>query len=331
MKSLPNLPVEIAGLGSYLPEKILTNHDLEEMVDTSDEWITKRTGIKERRIADDSQATSDLAANAAREAIDDAHLAPEDVDAILVCTCTPDHLFPATACLVQNAIGAENAVCFDIEAACSGFVYGMMQGASMVGSGMTQNCLVIGAETLSRMTDWTDRRSCILFGDGAGAAVLTRSQNGGEVIFAEAGGDGGRPDILMVPAGGSRQPGHNPENSKDDYFIQLHGREVFKSAVGKLGEMIERVPEETGISLEEVDVIVPHQSNERIIRSVCRRAELPQSKAYMNIDRVGNTSAASIPIALHEAVQEGCVKRGDKVLLMAFGGGLTWGNMLLTY
>jgi 3-oxoacyl-[acyl-carrier-protein] synthase-3 len=331
MKSSPNLAVEIAGIGSYLPDKKLTNHDLEQMVDTSDEWITKRTGIKERRIADDSEATSDLAAVAARRALQDAGMEAQDLDAVLVATCTPDHFFPATACLVMTEIGAENAVAFDLEAACSGFVYGMMQGASMIGSGMAENILVIGAETLSRVTDWSDRRSCILFGDGAGAAVLTPARNGGEIIFCEAGGDGSRPEILIIPAGGTRQPASHETVEDGKHYMQLHGREVFKWAVGKLGELVDKIPEETGVSLEKVKLIIPHQSNERIIRSVCRRADLPHDKAFMNIDHAGNTSAASIPIALDEAVQEERLERGDLLLLLAFGGGVTWGSMLLRY
>lgn len=331
MKTSLNLSVEIAGLGSYLPEKEMTNHDLEKMVDTSDEWITKRTGIKTRRIAADDEATSDLAANAATKALEDADMSPDQIDAILCCTCSPDYLFPATACLVQEAIGATSAVAFDLEAACSGFVYGLTQASSMVGSGMADNVLVIGAETLSRMTDWTDRGSCILFGDGAGAAVVTNDTDRSKVLYAEAGADGSRPDILMIPAGGSRNPGNHDTVDRGDHYMKLEGREVFKYAVGKLGELVQRIPEETDKSLDDIDVIIPHQSNERIIRSVCERANLSQDKAYMNIDRVGNTSAASIPIALHDAVEEGFVQRGDLVLLVAFGGGITWGSILLEY
>ena len=331
MRSHTTLPVEITGLGSYLPERILTNHDLEQMVDTSDEWITQRTGIKERRLAAQNQATSDLAVAAAREALKQAGMAPEQVDAIICATCTPDYLFPATACLVQAALGAENAVCYDVEAACSGFVFALAQGAAMVAAGVLENAVIIGAETLSRFTDYDDRRSCILFGDGAGAAVLSKSRNGGEVIYCELGADGCRPELMIIPAGGARLPTSRETADRRDHFIKLEGREVFRYAVNKLGELVLRIPEETGIPLEDIKLIIPHQSNDRIIRSVCERAGIPEQKAYMNIDRVGNTSAASIPIALDEAVQRGRIQRGDLVLLLAFGGGVTWGSILLRY
>ncbi|MFP4028212.1 MAG: beta-ketoacyl-ACP synthase III [Candidatus Brocadiia bacterium] len=331
MKSLCKLPVEFAGLGSYVPDKVLTNYDLEKMVDTSDEWITKRTGIKERRLVADHQATSDLAVAAAKQALDDAELAPEDVDVLTVCTCTPDHFFPATACLVQDAIGATNAVCYDLEAACSGFVFGTTQAAGMVQSGIAKNALVIGAESLSRFTDFEDRRSCILFGDGAGAAVLTGTDRSAEIIYCDLGADGSEPDILVIPAGGSRKTASHQTVDAGEHYMKLKGREVFKYAVNKLGELVQRIPEETDVALEEIKMIIPHQSNERIIRSVCERAALPLDVAYLNIDRVGNTSAASIPMALTESVEKGIVERDDYVLLLAFGGGLTWGSILFRY
>jgi len=331
MRSHIALPVEIAGLGSYLPDRVLTNHDLEQMVETSDEWITQRTGIRERRVAAEDQATSDLAVSAARQALEQAAVAPEKVEAIICATCTPDYLFPATACLVQAALVAENAVCYDVEAACSGFVFGVAQAAAMVAVGVLENALVIGAETLSRFTDYTDRRSCILFGDGAGAAVLTKSHNGGEVLYCELGADGRRPELMTIPAGGARIPASDKTVKDRGHYIRLEGREVFKYAVNKLGELVLRIPQETGIPLSDIKLIVPHQSNDRIIRSVCERAGIPDSKAYMNIDRVGNTSAASIPIALDEAVRSGRLERGDLVLLLGFGGGVTWGSILLRY
>jgi 3-oxoacyl-[acyl-carrier-protein] synthase-3 len=242
-------------------------------------------------------------------------------------------LFPATSCIVQNAIGATNAFCYDLEAACSGFLFGFAQGAALVSAGITKNALVIGAETLSKFTDWEDRRSCILFGDGAGAAIIQKGNPEDErgIIFCEMGSDGSRPEILMIPAGGSRTPSSHKTVDNRSHYMKLEGREVFKWAVGKLGELVGRIPEETGIALDEIKLIIPHQSNERIIRSVCQRANIPAEKAYMNIDRVGNTSAASIPIALEEAVQKKLLTRGDLVLLLSFGGGVTWGAMLLRY
>ncbi len=331
MKSLCKLTVEIAGLGSHLPERVLSNADLEQMVDTSDGWITKRTGIRERRIAAETEATSDLAVVAARNALAEAGLSPANVEAIIVTTCTPDYLFPATACLVQTALGADNALPYDLEAACCGFLFGLAQGGALVVAGVTENALVIGAETLSRFTDYTDRRSCILFGDAAGAAVLTRSTGTGEIIFCEMGGDGSRQELLMIPGGGSRRPPTHETVDNADHFMKLQGREVFRCAVSKLGELLVRIPQETGISLDDIKLIIPHQSNVRIIRSICERAGIPEEKAYVNIDRVGNTSAASIPIAMDEAVQKGVLQRGDLVLLLAFGGGITWGSMLLRY
>jgi len=331
MKSNLRLSVEISGIGSHLPEKVLTNHDLERMVNTSDEWIVPRTGIKERRIAAESEAVSDLAALAARKALEQAGLGPKELDAILVATCTPDHFFPATACLVQTAIGAENAVCHDIEAACSGFVFALSEAAAMIGGGFMRNVLIVGSEVLSKFTDYTDRHSCILFGDGAGAAVLTRSEGESEIIYCEMGSDGSRPEILVVPAGGSRRPASRETVERREHYMQLQGREVFKWAVGKLGELMLRIPEETGIGLDQINLIVPHQSNVRIIRSACERAGVPVEKAFMNIERVGNTSSASIPIALDEAIQQGRLQRGDLVLLLAFGGGITWGSVLLRY
>jgi 3-oxoacyl-[acyl-carrier-protein] synthase-3 len=330
MHTQQSLPVEIAGLGRYVPDKVLTNDDLAQMVDTSDDWIVTRTGIRERRIAADGQATSDLAIAAARQAIERAEMDPAELDAVIVATCTPDHLFPATACLVQSALGAQNAMAFDLEAACSGFLFAMGNATAMIGSGMGRNIVVVGAEVLSRITDYTDRGSCILFGDGAGAMVLRRAGKG-EVIYTEMGADGSWRDILLVPAGGSRKPVTHETLEQREQYIFLEGREIFKLAVNKLTELLERIPQRTGISMDEVKLVIPHQSNIRIIRSACERGGLDPDKAYVNIDHVGNTSAASIPLAMSEAVDEGLLERGDLVLLLAFGGGLTWGATLLRY
>ncbi|MCD6415309.1 MAG: ketoacyl-ACP synthase III [Planctomycetes bacterium] len=331
MKCSKTLSVEIASVGSYLPERVLSNDDLSEMVDTSDEWIYPRTGIRERRIAAPEQATSDLAAAAAEQALARAGLEPEGLDAILVATCTPDHQFPATACLVQAALGARNALACDLEAACSGFVYALTHAAAMLETGMADNILVIGAETLSRMTDYTDRRSCILFGDGAAAALLRRATDGGQVLYTELGADGSGGDLLIIPAGGTRSPASLETVKNRRHYMKIKGPEVFKIAVNKLLELLQRIPEETGVDLADIKMVIPHQSNARIINSMLKRAGMDLGKAYMNIDRVGNTSAASIPIALAEAVEQGKLQRGDLVLLMAFGGGLTWASALLRY
>ncbi len=317
-------------MGSCLPERVLTNDDLAQMVETSDEWIVPRTGIRQRRIAAEDQATSDLALEAGRQALEQAQLDPAELDAVIVATCTPDYAFPATGCLVQAGLGAANAMAFDLEAACSGFLFGLTNACGMIGSGMAGNVLVIGAEVLSRITDYTDRATCILFGDGAGAMLLRRrGDGGGEVIYHEMGADGSWPDILMVPAGGSRSPISHQAIDQREHYIKLQGRDVFKLAVNKLTELLGRIPERTGISLDDVKMVVPHQSNIRIIRSACERGGLDPEKAYVNIDRVGNTSAASIPLALAEAVERGKLERGDLVLMLAFGGGLTWGATLL--
>jgi len=331
MDTQRRLPIEIAGLGGYVPDRVLTNADLEKMVETSDEWIVRRTGIKERHIAADHQATSDLAIVAAGRALESAGIQAADLDAILVATCTPDHFFPASGCLVQAAIGAANAMACDLEAACSGFLYGFSWAGGMIASGMAGNVLLIGAEMLSRSTDYTDRRSCILFGDAAGAAVLRPARQGSEVLYTELGSDGSRPELLRIPAGGSRLPASHETIEQRSHYMHLQGREVFKLAVNKLTELLERLPLRTGIPLTDIDIVIPHQSNMRIIKSVFERVGLDLNKAYTNMERVGNTSAASIPLAMAEAVEAGQIRRGDLVLLLAFGGGMTWGCILIRY
>jgi 3-oxoacyl-[acyl-carrier-protein] synthase-3 len=325
------LPIEMASVGVYLPERILTNDDLERMVETSDEWIVQRTGIRERRIAADDQATSDLATAAARQALAGAGMEAAELDAVFVATCSPDFAFPATACLVQAAIGATNAMACDLEAACSGFLYGLSWGCGMIVSGMARNVMVIGAETLSRMTDYTDRASCILFGDAAGATILRPSRNAGQVLYMELGADGSNAEMLLTPAGGSRNPASLETVERREHYMRIQGREVFKLAVNKLIELLQRIPQATGVPLDDVKLVIPHQSNVRIVNSALQRVGLDTGKAYMNIDRVGNTSAASIPVALAEAVANGSVQRGDLVLFLAFGGGITWGSVLIRY
>jgi len=325
------LPVEIAGVGAYLPEAVLTNEDLERMVDTSDEWIVRRTGIKTRHVVAPDQATSDLAIEAAQKALADAGMDAAELDAIIVATFSPDSLIPATACLVQNAIGAVNAFGYDLAAACSGFVFAYAQAVGMIGSGMARNVMVIGAESVTRLTDYTDRGSCILFGDGAGAVILRRAQHGGAFLHCELGADGSQPDILKVPGGGSRLPATHETVDNGDHFIKLAGRDVFRQAVTKLTTLIKDLPLQAGISLDEIKLLVPHQSNMRIMNSACERTGMDPGLVYMNIERVGNTSAASIPIALHDAIAEGRLDRSDIVLFLCFGGGLTWGSMLVRY
>jgi 3-oxoacyl-[acyl-carrier-protein] synthase-3 len=256
---------------------------------------------------------------------------PCELDAVIVATCTPDYEFPATGCLVQTGIGAENAMAFDLEAACSGFVYGFCFASGAVASGLMRNVMVIGAETLSRITDYTDRGSCILFGDGAGAAIVRSATDGREVVYADLGSDGSMPDILMVPAGGARRPASHETVDERGHYMKLMGRDVFKQAVNKLAELIQRIPERTGVALEDIKMVIPHQSNIRIIRSACERGGIDVEKAYVNIDRVGNTSAASVPLAMAEAAATGKLVRGDLVLLLAFGGGLTWAAVLMRY
>lgn len=331
MQNRSSLRVEIAGLGAYVPDRVLSNEDLEKIVDTSDEWITQRTGIKERRILAENEATSDLAAAASVRALEMAETDPSELDMILIATCTPDYFFPATGCLVASRIGASNAAAYDIEAACSGFTFGLAQGGAAIVAGLAANVLVVGAEALSRFTDYEDRRSCILFGDGAGAAVLRRASGASEVIYTELGSDGSKEQLLILPGAGSRHPASHQSVDEKQHFMKIQGREVFRLAVNKLTELMLRVPERTGVSLEDIDLIIPHQSNYRIINSACERVGVPVEKAYMNIDRFGNTSAASIPIAMDEAARNGRMRRGNLVLLLAFGGGITWASVLLRY
>jgi len=322
----------ITGTGAFLPAKVLTNHDLEKMVDTNDEWITTRTGMKERRIADPDAACSDLAAAAAKEAITNAGIKPEDIDLILVATCTPDHSFPSTACRVQAKIGALNAGAADVSAACSGFVYCLGMAQAYIGSGMANRVLVIGAELLSKFIDYTDRTSCILFGDGAGAAVVEATEEAGRgVLYSHLGADGRGGDMMIVPAGGSAMPATAETVAQRQHYIVIRGREVFKFAVTKMQWLIEDAAANVGATPEDIDLVVPHQVNIRIINSAAERAGFPLEKIFVNLDRVGNTSAASVPIALHEANAEGRMKPGDLVVMIGFGGGLTWSSAAMRW
>jgi len=316
----------ITGVGSCVPERVVTNFDLEKMVDTTDEWIRTRTGIRERRVAAEDQATSDLAVVAARRALEEARLDPADLDLIIVATVTPDMPFPATACIVQDRLGASRAAALDLETACSGFVYALATGAQFIETGLYNNVLVIGAETLSKIVDWTDRRTCVLLGDGAGAVVLqpAPAEDQGLLSF-HLGADGGGADLLKQPAGGSRLPASEETVRSRLHYVHMNGREVFKFAVKVMGEAAQAALEKCGLGFADVDYYIPHQANYRIIEASARRFGLPMERVYVNIDRYGNTSAASIPVALDEAVDQGRIRPGDLVLLVAFGGGLTWG------
>lgn len=323
----------ITGIGSYLPKKVLTNSELEKMLDTTDEWIVKRTGIKERRIVENGEATSDLAIKASLRALDDAKVLPSDIDLIITSTITPDCMFPSTSCIIQEKIGARNAGAFDILAACAGFVYALSVAKNFVISGTLKTVLVIGAECLSKITDYTDRSTCILFGDGAGAAVVQRSNGDGkrEIIKTLLCADGSRADLLMLPAGGSRQPASHKTIESRSHYIQLKGKEVFKTAINNMVDVIKRTVSENDMGLEDIDMIIPHQSNIRIIEAAMERLKLPREKAYINIDKYGNTSSASIPIAIDEIEKGKVLKPGNTVLLVAFGGGLTWSSSIIKW
>lgn len=320
----------ILGWGYYLPSQVLTNQDLEQMVDTNDEWIRTHTGIKERHLADASEATSDLAIAAAKMALQRAGLSPLDLDLIIVATITPDMSFPSTACLVQEALGAERAAAFDISAACSGFIYGLSLAKSLIAEGTMRNCLVIGAETLSRITNYTDRNTCVLFGDGAGAFVLGPSTT--HLLRAvEIGADGRGGNLLRLPAGGSRKPANVDTVANQEHYIQMDGQEVFKFAITKVPEACLGLLHGQELQVADLDWFVPHQANKRIIDSVVKRLGIPFSKVIINIANHGNMSAASVPVALAEAAEAGAFQPGQRVLLAGFGGGLTWGTALIEW
>jgi 3-oxoacyl-[acyl-carrier-protein] synthase-3 len=322
--------VGIIGVGEYLPKKILTNADLEKMVDTSNEWITTRTGIKERRIAASDEPTSVLAIKAAREALKDAKLEPKDLDLIIVATITPDMPFPAVASIVQNELGASKAAAFDVSAACAGFVYGLSVAHQFIATGTYKKALVVGAEKLSSVTDWKDRNTCVLFGDGAGACVFGEVASGG-IISTYLGCDGSNLELLNLPGGGSRHPASQDTIDKRMHYIRMEGNEVFKIAVRTMTEAAETVLKQAGLKFSDIDLIIPHQANSRIILAVAKRLGLPEEKIYLNIEKYGNMSSASTVTALVEAVKEGKVKRGDTILLDCFGAGLVWGASVIKW
>lgn len=320
----------ITGVGKYLPEKVLTNYDLEEIVDTSDEWIKQRTGIEKRHIAADDQPTSDLALRAAKEALANAGLSGEELDLIIVATVTPDMAFPATACIIQDKLGAKNAAAFDLEAGCSGFVYGLSVGSKFIEAGQYENVLIIGAETLSKIINWKDRGTCILFGDGAGAAVLQAGEEGG-ILATHLGSDGSGSNTLYQEAGGSLKPASEETVAKNMHTISMEGNQVFRFAVKKMGSASLKVLNEAGLEPEDVDFFVPHQANTRIISAAAKRLKLDEDNVIVNLPEYGNTSSASVPIALAEAVENNRIKDGDILVLVAFGAGLTWASAVLEW
>jgi 3-oxoacyl-[acyl-carrier-protein] synthase-3 len=325
--------IAILGTGSYAPAQVLTNDDLSKRVDTSDEWIFTRTGIRERRIAADNEQTSDLAAKAAQAALADAGLTASDIDLVLVATVTPDLPMPACATLVQHKLGiSHHAACFDLNAACSGFLYGLDTAWAMLASGRYRHALVIGAEKLSTVVDWQDRTTCVLFGDAAGAVVLGPSRgDGARLMGAKLYSEGGMDDLLCIPAGGSALPATPDTLASRQHFIKMKGREVFKVAVREMEDAVEEILEQHALTVDQIACVIPHQANQRIIEAISKSLELPLSRFFINVDRYGNTSAASIPLALDEARRAGRIHRGDTTLLVAFGAGLTYGSALVRW
>ncbi len=321
----------VLGTGSYLPEKILTNSDLEKIVDTNDEWIRSRTGIKERRIAADGQHTSDLATEAARAALEAANVKPEDLDLIIVATITSDMPFPSTACFVQAKLGATKAAAFDLSAACAGTIYGISVAHQFIQSGTYEHVLVIGSEKLSSITDWTDRSTCVLFGDGAGALVLGRGPRGKGIVSSFLASDGSKADILKMPGGGSRFPTSHETVDEKMHYLKMDGQEVFKNAVSSMGKVAVKALEQCGLTGDEISYFVPHQANARIISAVAKRLSIPDEKIHLNVERFGNMSSASTVVGFDELVRSGKLKEGDIVVLVGFGSGLVWGSLVIKW
>jgi len=325
------LKARIISTGSYVPENVITNNDLEQIVDTSDEWIIERTGIRERRIVNGTQATSDLAYEAAHQALKKAGLKPGDIDLIIVATISGDMVFPSTACFLQKKLGAKKAAAFDLNAACSGFVYGLHLANSLIKSGAHNRVLLVGAEVLSKFTDWRDRTTCVLFGDGAGAVLLEGTKEKQGIYSTHIYSDGSLSDLICLPGGGSRNPCSKESILKRLHFMKMKGNETFKVAVRTLEELATRTLEENGLEPSQLSLLIPHQANLRIIQATAKRLGLSPEKVFINIEKYGNTSSASIPIALDEAVQAGRCRKGEYTLLEAFGGGLTWGSALIRW
>ncbi|MFA6075237.1 MAG: beta-ketoacyl-ACP synthase III [Negativicutes bacterium] len=321
----------IIGLGMYVPEKVVTNADIEKIVDTSDAWITEVTGIKQRHVVEADVTTSDLAVRAAEAALKDANVAVEDINLIIVATASPDMFFPSVACLVQNRIGAKNAAAFDLAAGCSGFVYALITASQFVQNGTYKNILVIGAETLTKITDWTDRNTCVLFGDGAGAAVVSKVADGYGLLGFDLGADGSGGELLKVEAGGTRMPATAETVAAHKHFIQMNGNEVYKFAVKIMGATAIKAVEKSGITVDDVSLLIPHQANIRIIQAAAKRLKLPMDRVVVNIQNYGNTSSASIPMALCEAKIAGKLIDDEHSVLVGFGAGLTWASCVLRW
>ncbi len=321
--------IKIAGVGAYVPSLAVNNHKMSEYVETNDQWIRERTGISERRISE-GEDTSDLAAKASLKALSNAGVNPEELDLIIVATISPDNFIPSVACIIQSKLNAEKAACFDISVACSGFVYGLEIAKSMMQSMNYKKALVVGAETLSKVTDWTDRTTCILFGDGSAAAVLCESTDNSRIIKSYLKSDGSKGQALTIEGADFDTP-FSKEKKERRRTIYMNGREVFKFATNAIYDGIEKILEGTGLTLNDIKYIVPHQANYRIISSAAKKLKIPIEKFYLNLERFGNTSSASVPIALSELVEKNLIKRGDKIILVAFGGGLTYGATLIEY
>ena len=326
----PTRTVSIIGTGSYVPEKVLTNQDLAKIVDTSDEWIHSRTGMRERHIATPEQATSDLGVEAAEKALADAGIAAEELDLLIVATLSPDMFFPSTACFVQEKIGAKNAFCYDLGAACSGFLYALDAAKNQIAAGAVKTALVIGAEKMSTFIDWEDRGTCILFGDGAGAAVLQAGGEGRGIMKSVMGSDGSLADLLWTPGGGSRNPASHEMIDQRQNYLKMQGREVFKHAVVRMTEAVTQALDKNGVSSDDIKCFIPHQANIRIIDSIAKRLNIA-GRVYTNVEKYANTSSAALAIALDEAAKDGTIQKGDLVALTVFGGGFTWGANVLEW
>ncbi|WP_438432390.1 beta-ketoacyl-ACP synthase III [Gorillibacterium sp. sgz500922] len=325
------LPVGVLGTGSYVPERVLTNQDLEKMVDTNDEWIRTRTGMRERRIARPDEAASDLSFPAAQQALKNAGIEADQLDLIIVATVTPDMSFPSTACILQEKLGAKKAAAYDLSAACTGFIYGLANAANFIALGTYKYALIVGTEVLSKITDYTDRNTCVLFGDGAGAVVIGAVPEGRGFQSFELGADGAGGELLKLEAGGSRCPSSAASVEQKLHYLYMAGAEVFKFAVRIMGSAAEEALRKAGLGKEDIDLLIPHQANIRIIQSALNRLNVPQDKCMVNLDRYGNVGAASIPMALAEAAQTGRLKEGDRIVMVGFGAGLTWGASVLVW